>query len=374
MKISRIVVGFSCALLFAGGCATYIPIKVLEPAKLDIPPFHKVAVLDFTFTGQWHFWFDNDRPQTLRDVAVKVLVDQLGLDKRERPDPRRAFPGSEVSAALVAALVRNGHYQVIERTAIERTFAQRRMAMGENIDFAQVAQVGAALGVDAVILGSGEYTVSDNEEPTEVREIERKKVAGEGGKSREVEDTIVRKEFRAVREVEAEVSYRVVDIKTGQVVAAHSNKTSRAAQSQKRREEEAFQTLPEWRPALSGAIDELVERTVRQIAPHYICQNRKIEGGKSSRMKSALDYAKRGMMDDAKGLWEQVAHDESLASAPDRVNALYNLAVYAEVAGDLDKAEEYYNTCYKLSGKTAYLDRCAEIQTRKARLKAQMVQ
>jgi curli biogenesis system outer membrane secretion channel CsgG len=377
MKLFRAFLSVLFALIMLAGCATYIPIKIQRPAQLNIPPFKNIAVLDFDFTGQWEFWYDNQTPGTFKDLAKKIIIDKMGLDKHEKPNPQKAFPGSDISARLVAALVTNGHYTVLERTALSKILAEHSLTLSGMVDETKAAEVGRLLGVEGLILGSGSYSVSDGGEWVDVDEQIKKQVPGDSGKMKTVYETVKVKKFKASRTVSAEITYRIVNIGTGQVAVANTWKNSRRLVSQKDREEDACQTLPDWHPALSGLVDGMVSQTVRQIAPYYVFESREIKNGKSRLMKSALDYAKRNMIDDSRNMWEQVANDQSEKNRKDRVAALNNLAVYYEVIGDLDKAEELFNTCYQLSGKTEYLDNRAHMQARKReieRLKEQTPQ
>jgi curli biogenesis system outer membrane secretion channel CsgG len=358
-----------CGLLLAAvvcaGCSTSIAIQVLKPAELDIPPFKKVAVLDFDLTGAWHFWYDNEK-LSLEEIARKVLIAKLGLDRSQRPHPKKAFAGSEMSTRLIAGLVQNGHYEVLERAALGRVLSEHSLSQSGLIDESQAARIGKLSGVDAILIGSGTYSVNDGGQWNDYQEKIQKQVAvGDSGASQTVEETVTVRKFDAFRDVTLDVTYRIVEISTGRVIAAQTNRSSSRLSSRQLSEPQAWQSLPDWRPALSGLADNLTARTVQQIAPYYVNQSRKIKSGKSQDMKSALQYAKRGMIEDARGLWEQVAVQSSSNMAKDRLAAQYNLGIYAEVVGDLDKAEQRFEACYKASGKAEFLDERMRIQARK---------
>jgi hypothetical protein len=85
-------------------------------------------------------------------------------------------------------------------------------------------------------------------------------------------------------------------------------------------------------------------------------------------MKAAIKYVKRNMWDDAKKSWEMVLQDRSQKAAKDHVSARYNLGVYYEIHGELDRAEQLYDTCFKQSGKDKYLNARAAVQRRRIEL------
>lgn len=361
------------SLLLCVGCATYINMRVLKPAQLSIPPFKKIAVFDFDCTGSFKFWYDaGNKELSFEDIAKKALLKTLGLETGggpARPDPRTAFPGSAISAKIITDLVQNGFYEVLERTQLEKIMAEHRLTMTGLVDESQAAQIGKLLGVDAIMLGSSAYSMSDAGEWYEYTEQVKTQVPGDSGKTVTVEQDVKRRAFRATRHVSLDVNYRIVEIATGRIVAAQSNRSSRRLVSERPTPEEACTNLPEWRPALDAAADNIAASTVLQIAPYYVYQSRKLEKGPARNMQQALEYAKRGMMDDARGLWEQSANDQSAKAVKDRVAAMYNLGVYAELSDDLDKAESLFDQCYKLTGKGKYLDARAGIQGRKDELR-----
>ena len=361
------------SLLLCVGCATYINMRVLKPAQLSIPPFKKIAVFDFDCTGSFKFWYDaGNKELSFEDIAKKALLKTLGLETGggpARPDPRTAFPGSAISAKIITDLVQNGFYEVLERTQLEKIMAEHRLTMTGLVDESQAAQIGKLLGVDAIMLGSSAYSMSDAGEWYEYTEQVKTQVPGDSGKTVTVEQDVKRRAFRATRHVSLDVNYRIVEIATGRIVAAQSNRSSRRLVSERPTPEEACTNLPEWRPALDAAADNIAASTVLQIAPYYVYQSRKLEKGSAKNMQQALEYAKRGMMDDARGLWEQSANDQSAKAVKDRVAAMYNLGVYAELSDDLDKAESLFDQCYKLTGKGKYLDARAGIQGRKDELR-----
>jgi len=89
-----------------------------------------------------------------------------------------------------------------------------------------------------------------------------------------------------------ETSYRMIDITTGQIVASQGIKNSRRITSEKESEEDAYQTLPDWRPAIASLADGVASTIVPQLAPYTVYESRKIESGKSPMMKNALQYAR----------------------------------------------------------------------------------
>ncbi len=362
MKLKTAVASVFTLLLFQ--CASYIPVRILKPAELDIPPVKKVAVMDFDMNGSWSFWYDN-KSLSLTDLAVKVVQKQLGMEQETRPDPKTAYSGGDLSTRLISGLVQNGHYTVLERAELNKILDEHKLSMSGLIDENQSVQIGQMAGVEALIIGSGNYNSTDGGEWKEFLKVTKRKVMNADSSYTEIADTTVENKFEAKRTVNMEVTYRIVEVSSGRVVASATNRDFAVFTSVKYDETEAYKTLPDWSVGVQQIVDRLVQRTVLQIAPHYVSQSRKIMGGKSPQMKTALEYAKKDMIGDAKGLWEEVISTDIPKLEKDRIAATYNMGVYWELSGDLDQADQCFETCFKKTGKAVYLNERQRIKARK---------
>ncbi|MFP4164310.1 MAG: DUF6340 family protein [Chitinispirillaceae bacterium] len=361
------VMAMSCLSLLLFNCATTIPVEVLKPAELNMPPVKKIAIMDPDLTGNWSFWFDNDNESvSLQDLAVKVVQKQLGMESDSRPDPKTAYPGSEFSTKLISSLVQNGHYTVLERAELNSILEEHQLGMSGMMDESQTAEIGKMAGVEAILVGSGTYDVKDNGDWKESKKVNKRKIMNSDSSYTTVYDTVVVRKFHAVRNVNMEVTFRVVGVESGQVVASATNRDHVQLKSVKKNETDAFKNLPNWSTGVQRCTDRLVDRTVRQIAPYYVTQRRKIMKGKSTEMKTALEYAKRNVIEDAREIWEKTARITDPERNKDRIAATYNMGVYWELRGELQKADECFETCFKVSGKKNFLD---DRQRVKARIK-----
>jgi len=362
-------------LLIFLSCTTTTSVKMLKPAKLNIGPVKTVAVMDFEMRGSWEQKGIEKTPNTLKQLGLQILTDAYrSTKKQETPlDPMTAYPGTKVSNQFIAKLVNNGHYTVIEREKLEQVIEEQKLALSGMIDESTAAEIGQLVGAEALILGAGDYSVDDEGEWHEYEETYKDK---EGKKK-----TRKKKRFRITRKVNVNLNLRFVNTTTGEVTVATS--ISRANYKRKKSifsfvntryssegkdEEDAIRGVPAWRPIVDGLVNQILNEAVTQIAPHYIAVRREILGGDSKKMKNALEYAKRGLWDDARPLWEQVIGEIS-AKKEDRTNATYNMGLYMEVNGMLDEAEEYYDKSFKMSGESKFLDAKARIKKRKAELK-----
>lgn len=347
-------------------CGTTVSVKMLQPAEVHIGPVRNLAVLDFEFVGSWNFVEEEEPPKDLTDVAVDVIRKALEIEEARppEPDPHAAYPGSEVAAKLTSALVANGHFSVVERGKLSKVMREHALSLSGAVDPGRAAKLGRLLGVDALILGTGNYTVKDVGEwfQDTVRDKEGAVVS-------------ITNKYRLARKVNTEITYRVVDVATGQVVASRTNGyrnhsgniagTRSGAVVVGANLHDAYQRLADWKGIVSRLVGKVAARTVNQVAPHHVWRRIKVRGGRSGGMKAGKKYAERGMWDEARDSWESVLSDNSDKAAKDHVAATYNLGVYYEVVGNLDKAEENYDRCFKRSGKDKYLNAKARVRRRR---------
>ena len=243
---------------------------------------------------------------------------------------------------------------------------EQKLSLSGAINESQAVQIGKLAGVEALILGSGSYAMKD------IGKWEDHKIKDENDQERTV------KKYKAIRKVDVNLNYRIVNVTTGEIMASRNfNMRNYAGSGSSERYSDfaldsikanAIQNIPAWRPIIDRLVGRTTDQIVKQIAPHFVLRRKKIENGKSPGMKAAIKYVKRNMWDDAKKSWEMVLQDQSGKAAKDHVSARYNLGVYHEIHGDLDMAEQLYDQCFKKSGKDKYLNAKAAIQQRRIEL------
>ncbi|NQV37487.1 MAG: hypothetical protein HQ509_05705 [Candidatus Marinimicrobia bacterium] len=354
-------------VVILNGCSTYVNVKVLKPAKFNLSDTKKVAIMDFDYVGSWTFDVDPE-PETFTEIAKEALKSTFGLDKekQEPPHPTKAFPGTDVSAKFRTKLVNNGHFTVIEREELEKVLDEQSLSMTGLVDDIDAAYIGKLLGVDAIILGSGSYSVTDNGGWYE------QKYKDKDGKKH------TSYTYKVFRLIDVVINYKVVSVETGQILASAENSSANYDESkiffpyddfsEEETKEDARANVPDWKPIVNKLTNKVISKSIKQIAPYYKKEDREIKTGSTGAMKAGLKYAERKLWDDAKESWELVLEDNSTNGQKDHVPAMYNVAIYYEIHGDLDKAEELFDKCFKLSGKSEYLDARARIQKRKKEL------
>ncbi|MBC8402620.1 MAG: hypothetical protein H8E14_14125 [Candidatus Marinimicrobia bacterium] len=363
----RLFIIFLISLLITN-CATYVDIKVLKPAKLDIGnKVKKIAVADFTFTGSWSF-VQPEEPESLLDIAAEALKSLTGTKSKAKPlpDPYSAYPGKDISLRLTSKLVNNGYYEVLERDQLAELLEEHQLTMSGLTDENEAVKVGKLLGVDAIIFGEGSYSVNDD-----------------GGWYEKTGKTKDGKEYtydvyKIFRLIDTQLNIRIVEVETGKIVASKTISKANYDESkllfpydtysEGEDLEEVYELLDEWYPIVNDHVESIIGKMIKQIAPYYSTQQREIKKGNSKQMEVGLEYAKRGLWEDARESWEKVLTSKSKGAKEDRTSAKYNLGVYYECNGELDQAEILFKECFDESGDTTYLDARKRVQKRKAEI------
>lgn len=347
--ISIIVSG----MLIFNHCGTTKSVKVLKPAELDVGAVKTIAVLDFDFIGSWDYADDAKSAKTLKEFGQKFF--QSMFKAKKAPDPKKAYPGHLISDKLVAKLVNNKYYTIIERKEMGKILEEQALSLSGVIDAGRATEVGKLLGAEGMVMGSGTYNVQDfgKWETYKEKKVEKKR-------------------YRITRRVNVEITFKIVNITTGTIIASKTNSASTGKNNRKysstgKDEYEAMKNVPDWRPIVDETVNSILNRTVSQIAPHYVMERREIEEGDSDQMEAAVEYAKRDLWEDAKEIWEMVIADPS-AEKEDRVAATYNLGLYYELQGFLDDAESYFDKAFKMSGDDKFLDARVRIDRRRKEL------
>jgi len=354
MRRLSLVLSLLVAIMVLNQCGTSTRVKVLKPAELDVGAVKKVAVLDFDFIGSWDFADEKKKTSDVEKIA-KILLKDMFKGKKP-PNPKQAYPGSTVSDRLVAKLVNNQYYTVVERKQLSKILEEQALSLSGVIDANQAAEIGRLLGAEGLVMGSGTYNVQDRGQ-------------WETYKEKKVE----KKRYRIYRQVDIKFTYKIVNITTGSIIASKTNSASTGrSKSSKysstgKNEKEAMKNIPPWRPIVDDMVDKVLNQTLWQVAPHYVTESREIEEGDSDQMDIAVEYAKRNLWEDAREVWQMVVDDPS-AEKDDRVGATYNLGLYYELNGNLDQAEDNFDQAFKMSGDSKYLDSRARIQRRRKEL------
>ncbi len=340
------VLFWGLAVLFSCSYHTVVSVKVLKPASIHLQDVKEIAIADFQ-----------------------------GQDRS----------GSQIATLTQAMLMATHHFDIMERDQLRRVLEEQNLSMSGVIDEATAVKVGELLGVDALIFGEvTTYEVEPDKKITKMvktrrgtgkyRTVEKKdEKTGKIKKEKEeiYEEVWVPKE-RWVRKGTVAINFRVVDVETGRLLAAHSDSKSYDSEKEKR---SFLEILTDQQKALKpeGEIvadlsKDICGKFARMIAPYYTHEKRTIEPG-SGCIQMGVKYAKAGLWPEATEVWEQAVEEY-----PKNSVAHYDLGLAYEIQGMLDMAEQEYKTAVELKQKKLYMEALARIRKAKKEQKKLMEQ
>ena len=317
-------------LIFLVACAAFtprttmrVPVRVEKPADVTISQIRVLGVFDFAVTP--------------------------GIDDKV---------GSRVARQLRAKLIENGHYKLIEDWRVKEALEELGSEDLGEAEPQYYQAIGEKLGVDGLLFGTvGMYSYDD---------------AGQLGKPYKTppsNDEYI--DYKVTRTVNVQVSFEIIDGKTGMAVAALSRSATEedsASQSFKKEgwlERKAKEKLGDSQSAeekarglatqrlghpsvlFNRALERMGTEITETIAPYYVNENRTLITSGHKLITSGYDFAVRELWDDAKKSWETVVEDESASKA--HASAWYNLGIYYEVNDDFAEAENCFSKAYELS-------------------------
>jgi len=307
-----------------------ISVQVKKPAEIDMPGVRTLAVADFQ-----------------------------GVERS----------GSQIATQLQSYLKEAGHFDLLEREQLRRILEEQNLGMAGVVSEETAVEVGRLLGVDVMIFGEvTSYRVEPDERGKE--KVERQEGTGKyewveqknifTGKTqkvkREIMKTVLVDQHYRVRRGTVAINFRAVSVKTGELLAVHSDSKS---YNSGKVVEGGSQTLKPEGEILSDLSRQICREFAWKISPHYSRETRYVETGKG-KIAVGKKYAESGLWPEAIEIWRLAALE-----TPGEASAFYNLGVAHEIRGDFDRAESYYKEAIAVKASKRYLDSVQRV--RKAR-------
>ncbi|MBI4530474.1 MAG: tetratricopeptide repeat protein [Candidatus Latescibacteria bacterium] len=276
--------------------------------------------------------------------------------------------GELAAHLLVSRIFESKAFDIVERQRMESILNEHSLTMSGVIDDSTAKQVGAILGVDALIFGEvTTYEVEDQRGIEKVKEqvwtgeyeknekgeyIYEKTLFGKQQKKKVYKEVFVDQPF-IVRSGSVSVNFRVVDVLTGRILAVKSNASSYHDQASGTDE---IGDLSPKGEILNNLIVKVVEKFVKQIAPYHVRVTREFEK-ESKRSERGVRLARLGLWEEAVEIFEK---ERDIKQSEAYVH--YNLGIAYEAMGKLDVAEEAYKQAVALEPKERYLKALLEVK------------
>jgi hypothetical protein len=288
-------------------------LNVLQPAQMKIPDH--IAVIAVA---------DRSKPSNGWLNALEGLVtgEAIGQDRRSR---QQAMDG------ILNTLTRTPRFQV-RSTGIEMAGSKAGVNLPAPLDWSEVDRICKEYGADALLT----IESFDSDNSTSCRKTQ--------SKSKKDGKEIITVRYNSEQRTGVRMGWRLYDPKTKIILDEHITNDHLVRNASGDTEQAAMHNLP-------GAVN--VSRDVARIggqhyamriAPVYVNLSRnyygKIKGFKPDTKKAAT-YAKSGEWERAAGVWKRIAEQEAVRNPKAAGCAAYNMAVAAEIQGNLDVALEW---------------------------------
>jgi tetratricopeptide (TPR) repeat protein len=330
--------------LLINGCATKIPITMLQPAEYHEASLTKtVAVLPFSGQGGQQITSE-----------VEGVLGSINIDGKN-------------------------YFTLVDRNALDKIMKEMKLGQSGMVDANTAAEVGKLIGAQGIYTGAvtqnnsteGPYTEPRQECTQYAQKCDAKGNCSQGNclnwRNYNV-NCVKRSGYFAF-------TPKLIEVQTGKIIYTRDINGSATSNG-----------CSDGTPAKSGS--ELIGQSIamakvgfrNDIAPRYITREVKLmdstDGISSSaakdKLKLGIDYAGKKRMDAACELWGEA---DTIAS--NSASITYNLGVCAESRGDMAAALPLYKKADKLLGKpnddiTLALVRVTEAIKNQEKLKAQL--
>ncbi len=326
MMIRKQFPTFVCLIAFAllqGACMRNTSLQVLQPAQMTLPEhITTVAVVDRSKPSNgWSNFFEG-----------LLTGEQIGQDRRSR---QTAVDG------LTNALTRTPRFQV-KSTGIEMTGSKSGGRMPPALEWAEVEKICRDYGTNAVV--TIESFDSDNARSSRpVTETKKDKT----GKKYTVTT------YRSQQRTSVRIGWRLYDPKTKIILDEYVTDDYLERTGSGTTDRAALNNLPAQVDVTRDVAYNVGIEYGARIAPIYVNVSRayyhKAKGYKGQ-MKSAARYLQDRDIEKATGLWKRVIALSATTNRKAAGRAAYNMAVAAEISGNLDLALEWANKAYREYG------------------------
>ncbi len=299
--------------------------------------------------------------QTIKPPEINIgNVSKIAVAEFEGPDGS----GELAAYKLTEYLVQTNRFTVLEREKIDKILQEQGLSMTGVIDQNSAVEIGKLLGVDALIFGNVTAYKCEDEEGTrkvkkkvgtgKYKRVKRKNIftGKEYWAEEEIMKTVLVDEHYKIRKGVVSVNFKVVDVKTGKLLAVKSLTVNKEYKSV-----EGRGNIPAREEVLNSLLSQVLEKFAGMIAPIKITVIRKLEKG-SEYVNKGVDFAVNGLWDMAIKSWK-----EGLKVEPSNPSIYYNLGVAYEKMGDFISAGEMYKKAVELNPKKLYMEALKRVNT-----------
>jgi len=303
------------------GCASTINLEVLQPAALAVPQnVQTLAVID------------RSKPKNFGQGVLGALEgaltgEEIGADTEGRASARQGLaqtlslsPRFDVVTPAISA--KGADSSIFDDAGLGWRRAER-ICRRHNCDGIVTLEAFDSDAIDTLDVGERTETVD--------------------GRERRV------RTFEVQRELSVLTSWRLYDVRNRQILDdMRETSFARTWTSEGDTKDAAFRGLPSTTVMVRDVAFVAGQEYGRRIAPSWIWVSRRYFGTGDDRLKDARRRVKRLDWDGAAALWRQVRKSDDPKL---RGRAIFNLALYNEVNGNLEVAFRQAQNADRLLGK-----------------------
>lgn len=295
---------------------------VLVPPEQILPGVKKLAVLDFAGQGA--------DGRSFADVLTSALFEkQRGIQDIRTTSLFGAIKHTQEGKTLQQGAFTDV-FTLIERNRLAQVLQEQRLAQSGLLDQAQAAQVGKILGVDAIVVGTVSFAVTDQPSREERTYTQNRR-------------QYTRYVSCVQREGLMKVHAGVVSTESGQVLGS----VDRPFPVKVKHCQDEEGGLPTQQSMAEAASHDLAEAVANYVAPHFELREFELEKIRSKQFEGlgerAAELAEALRVDEAYAIYKSI-HDQDLYSP----EVLVDLAILNEVVGNWRQAKEFYDQAFQL--------------------------
>jgi len=294
----------------ASGCASTIDLEVLQPAALAVPPnVQTLGVIDRSKAK-------NVGQGVLGVLEGVVTGEAIGADTEGRAAARQG---------LAQALALSPRFDVVQ-PSISAEAAESSLFETAGLDWDKAARICGTNACDGLVT----LEAFDSDATTDLDQRERTETVD--GRERKV------RYWEAERRLRVLTSWRLYDIANRQILDdLRETSFARTWTATGDTKQQAIRNLPSQIRMVSDVAFVAGEEYGRRIAPSFLTVSRRYFGRGDDRLKAARSRVRGLDWDSAARIWR----DARTSDDPKvKGRAVFNLALYHEVYGDLDRAIE----------------------------------
>ncbi len=325
MLVPKIVALLTAAALFADPPTLVYKktrVFVLVPPDQIVPGVKKLAVLDFAGQGA--------DGRAFADVLTSKLFEkQRGIELIRTTGMFGIGSHTQEGMTLQQGAFTDV-FVLIERNRLAQVLQEQRLGRTGLVDEAQAAQVGKILGVDAIVLGTLSFTMTD-------QAVQEQRTYTRNRRQYTSYVSCVK------REVLMNVHARVVSPETGLVLGS----LERTLPITVKHCEDEQGGLPTQQAVAEESSHDLADVVANYLAPHFELREFELEKIRNKQFddlgERAAVLAEGLRVDEAYAIYKSI-HDQD----PYSPEVLVNLAILNEVVGNWGQAKEFYDQAFRL--------------------------